>query len=87
MTTQPLAEPDKEELRRTLADVIDVEPADIGETTDFVDDLEVDSLLLLELVVVLEKKYGVKFSEDEMRTARTLRDAHALLVSKSAVSA
>lgn len=87
MTTQPPAEPDKEELRRTLADVIDVEPADIGETTDFVDDLEVDSLLLLELVVVLEKKYRVKFSEDEMRTARTLRDAHALLVSKSAVSA
>lgn len=87
MTTQPSAELDKEELRRTLADVIDVDPDDIGETTDFVDELEVDSLLLLELVVVLEKKYAVKFSEDEMRTARTLKDAHALLASKSAVSA
>ena len=87
MTTQPSAELDKEELRRTLADVIDVDPAEIGESTDFVNDLEVDSLLLLELVVVLEKKYQVKFSEDEMRTARTLREAYALLTSKSAVSA
>lgn len=87
MTSQPNETLDKEELRRTLADVIDVDASDIGETTDFVDELEVDSLLLLELVVVLEKRYQVKFTEQEMRTARTFRDAHALLEGKLAVSA
>lgn len=86
MTAQPIGDLSKEELRQTLAEVIDVDAEEIGESTDFVDELEVDSLLLLELVVVLEKKYQVKFSEQEMRTARTLRDAHALLESKLAVS-
>jgi acyl carrier protein len=77
--------PDKEELRQTLADVIDVPAADIADTTDFVDELEVDSLLVLELVVVLERKYQVRFTEQEMRTARTLRDAHDLLAGKLVV--
>ncbi|GGY31236.1 acyl carrier protein [Streptomyces anulatus] len=86
MTTQPMVELDKEELRTTLADVIDVAPAEIGDSTDFLDDLGVDSLLLLELVVVLEKRYRVKFSEQEMRTARTFRDAYALLGGKLVVS-
>jgi acyl carrier protein len=87
MTTQPIQKPDKEELRRTLAEVIDVDVTEIGEATDFVEELQVDSLLLLELVVVLEKKYQVKFTEQEMRVARTFRDAHALLERKLAVSA
>lgn len=78
---------DKEDLRRILAEVIDVDADEIGEDTDFVDELEVDSLLLLELVVVLEKRYEVKFSEQEMRGARTFRDAHALLKQKLVVSA
>jgi acyl carrier protein len=77
---------DKEEFRQTLADVIDVAAAEIGDYDDFIDELEVDSLLLLELVVVLEKRYQVKFTEQEMRTARTLTDAYALLVDKLVVS-
>jgi acyl carrier protein len=87
MTTQPVRTLDREDLRQTLADVIDVDAADIGDATDFMDELEVDSLLLLELVVVLEKKYQVKFTELEMREARTLQDAHGLLERKLAVSA
>lgn len=87
MTAQPIETLDKEELRRTLAEVIDVDAGDIGESTDFVDELEVDSLLLLELVVVLEKKYQVKFTEQEMRAARTFGHAHALLARKLAVPA
>ncbi|MFB7455040.1 acyl carrier protein [Streptomyces sp. NPDC056188] len=87
MTAQPFEKLDNEELRRTLADVIDVDATDIEEATDFVEELQVDSLLLLELVVVLEKKYQVKFTEQEMRTARTFSQARALLERKLAVSA
>lgn len=93
MTSQPIEKTeqrstlDREDLRRTLAEVIDVDVSEIGEETDFLDDLEVDSLLLLELVVVLEKKYGVKFTEQEMRAARTFHDAYALLKQKATVPA
>ncbi|AJE43583.1 MULTISPECIES: acyl carrier protein [Streptomyces] len=86
MTSQPIEKLNKEELRQTLADVIDVDATEIGEATDFVEELQVDSLLLLELVVVLEKKYQVKFTEQEMRTARTFHEALALLQRKLAVS-
>ncbi|MFR9673732.1 phosphopantetheine-binding protein [Streptomyces sp. TR02-1] len=87
MTSEPIATLDSEELRRVLADVIDVGPEEIGDDTDFVNDLEVDSLLLLELVVVLEKRYRVKFSEQEMRGARTFRHAQELLRGKLTVTA
>ncbi|GAB3484197.1 acyl carrier protein [Amycolatopsis cihanbeyliensis] len=73
---------DKEELRVTLADVIDVEPTQVSDDTDFIDHLQVDSLLALEVVVALEKKYRVKFTETEMRSVRTLRAAHGLLQGK-----
>lgn len=75
---------DREQLRDTIADVVDVDRARVSDHTDLVADLGVDSLMALEVVVVLEKKYQVKFTEDEMRAVTTLDGAHALLTSKTA---
>jgi len=81
--TQRLAKvPEKEELRTLLAEVIDVDVALIDDHTSFVEDLEVDSLIALELVVVLEKKFGVRFAEPEMRKVRTVQDTYDLLLAK-----
>ncbi|CAL9399709.1 acyl carrier protein [Streptomyces sp. Tu 3180] len=73
---------DKEELRRIVAQVLDVDVAEITDDAEFVDDLEVDSLLALEIVVVLEKKYGVKLPESELRQIVTLQSAYDLLAGK-----
>jgi acyl carrier protein len=75
---------EKEDLRVTLAGVIDVEPQQVADDTEFTTDLGVDSLMALEVVVVLERRYGVKFTEDEMRTVTTLDAAHQLLLAKTA---
>jgi len=75
---------DREQLRDTIADVVDVDRARVSDHTDLVADLGVDSLMALEVVVVLEKKYQVKFTEDEMRAVTTLNGAHDLLTSKTA---
>lgn len=73
---------DKEELRRTVAGVLDIEAVDLTDEANFMDDLEVDSLMALEVVVALEKKYGVKFTEAELRSVVSLQQAHDLLIHK-----
>jgi acyl carrier protein len=73
---------DKEELRSTVAEILDIEPAELTDDAHFMDDLEVDSLMALEVVVALEKKYGVKFTEPELRSVVSLQQAHDLLVQK-----
>lgn len=73
---------DKEELRSMVAQVLDVDVAEVTDDARFVDDLEVDSLLALEIVVVLEKKYGVRLPESELRQIVTLQSAYDLLTGK-----
>lgn len=73
---------DKEELRTLIADVVDVDAAKVGDDTDFVDDLEVDSLMALEVVVVLEKRYNVKLVESELKQVTCLANAYDLLSGK-----
>ncbi|RSS60893.1 acyl carrier protein [Streptomyces sp. WAC06614] len=70
---------DKEELRAVVAQVLDVDVAEVGDDVKFVDDLEVDSLMALEVVVVLEKKYGIKLAESELKHIVTLQSAYDLL--------
>jgi acyl carrier protein len=77
---------DTEELRAVVAGVLDVDVDEVGDDTDFVDDLEVDSLMALEVVVVLEKKYGVKLQESELKRITCLRNAHELLSAKLGAS-
>ncbi|WP_326767586.1 acyl carrier protein [Streptomyces sp. NBC_01591] len=73
---------DLEQLRALIAEVLDVEVADIGDDTDFIDDLEIDSLMALEVVVVLEKRYQVKLREEELKQVTCLRAAHGLIEQK-----
>ncbi|KJY31183.1 MULTISPECIES: acyl carrier protein [Streptomyces] len=71
-----------ENLRRTVADVLDVEETELTDEADFVNDLGVDSLMALEVMVVLEKKYGVKLGESELKEVTCLRKAYDLLDAK-----
>ncbi|MFE8010061.1 acyl carrier protein [Streptomyces sp. NPDC057418] len=76
MTIDAVAQLDRDELRTLLADTIDADVSEVGDDTDFVGQLGVDSLMALEIVVVLERKYGIKFAEQEMRSVRTLNSAY-----------
>ncbi|MEE1789334.1 acyl carrier protein [Streptomyces sp. BE308] len=76
MPIDAVARLDREELRALLAETIDTEVSEVGDDTDFVRTLGVDSLMALEVVVVLERTYAIKFTEDEMRSVRTLNSAH-----------
>ncbi|MET7383000.1 acyl carrier protein [Streptomyces sp. NPDC005526] len=73
---------DKEELRALVAQVLDVDVSEVTDDARFVDDLEVDSLMALEVVVILEKKYGIRLPESDLKQIVTLRSAYELLLGK-----
>lgn len=63
-----------------LADILEIEPSDINEGDSFADDLDADSLALIELVEIIEEEIGERFDgfriEDEaLQDLRTVRDA------------
>jgi acyl carrier protein len=59
-----------------------VEPADVTEEKSFAADLEVDSLLMVEVAVVLEDRFEVSLSQDELGGARLVSDMVTLLEKK-----
>lgn len=77
---------DKEDLRHTLAGVLRVDVEEVADETLFIEDLDVDSLLALEVAVVLERKYGVRMVESDLRKLTCLRAAHELMSAKLAVA-
>jgi acyl carrier protein len=62
-------------IRTHLADELEVDPASIGETTRFREDLDADSLDLYTLVQELEDSYGVKISDEEAARILTVGQA------------
>jgi acyl carrier protein len=58
-----------------LADELDLEPAQIGEGTQFKEDLEADSLDLYTLVQELEDTYGVQISDEQATEILTVGQA------------
>jgi acyl carrier protein len=64
-----------EGLAGILEEVAGVTPADVAEDKSFTDDLDVDSLSMVEVVVAAEEKFGVKIPDDEVQNLRTVGDA------------
>jgi acyl carrier protein len=62
-------------IREHLASELEVEPERIGEDTRFREDLEADSLDLVELVVELEDNYGVRIPDEEAARIVTVGQA------------
>ncbi|MFL6129648.1 MAG: phosphopantetheine-binding protein [Mycobacteriales bacterium] len=73
---------DVDDLRRTVAQILDVDPADVTDEARFVEDLGGSSLLALEVLVALEMKYGVTFTRAEAASLTSLPRTRELLAAK-----
>jgi acyl carrier protein len=65
-----------------LADELEVDPARITEQTSFKEDLDADSLDLVEVVLALEEKFGIEISDDQIAGVKTVGEAADLVISK-----
>lgn len=62
-------------LQKAAVDVLQVEADKVTETASFAEDLEADSLDLVELVMSLEDTLGITIEEDELAEVKTVGDA------------
>jgi acyl carrier protein len=62
-------------LAEILEEVAGVNPGDVKEGKSFTDDLDVDSLSMVEVVVAAEERFGVKIPDDQVQNLKTVGDA------------
>jgi acyl carrier protein len=67
-------------IRDRLADILEIEPGGIAESSSFTDDLDADSLALIELVEALEEELGersvgFRIDDEDLEDLKTVRDA------------
>ena len=74
-------------IRDQLADILEIDPATISESASFGDDLDADSLALIELVEALEEELGertvgFRIDDEDLEDLKTVRDAVDYVVAK-----
>ncbi|MBA2531183.1 MAG: acyl carrier protein [Nocardioidaceae bacterium] len=72
-----------EEIRSSLAEIVNevagIPVSDVQLDKSFTDDLDVDSLSMVEVVVAAEEKFDVKIPDDEVKNLKTVGDAVAFI--------
>jgi acyl carrier protein len=58
-----------------VSDKLDVDPADIQEDKDFVEDLKADSLAIVEVVLALEEQFEIEIPDEDTEKIKTVNDA------------
>ena len=74
----------EERVRKILADNLSVPEDDVTTDSRFQEDLDADSLDLVEAVLALEEEFGVSIPEEEMEGVKTVGEAVNLVAAKLA---
>lgn len=69
----------QDEIVSAIAEIIEevtgIEPSEVTLEKAFIDDLDIDSLSMVEIAVQLEDKYGVKVPDEDLAGLKTVGDA------------
>ena len=69
----------QQEILSGLAEIVNevagVPTDDVQMDKSFIDDLDIDSLSMVEVVVAAEERFGVKIPDDDVKGLRTVGDA------------
>ena len=74
-------------VRNSLSDILEIEADSISEGASFADDLDADSLALIELVEALEEELseravGFRIDDEDLEDLKTVRDAVDYVVAR-----
>lgn len=70
-------------IREVSVEVLSVEPDSVVERASFKDDLDADSLDLVELVMALEERFDVSIPEEELEGVTTVSHAIDLVLARA----
>jgi acyl carrier protein len=73
-------------IQGVAVEVLSVEPSQVTEEARFKEDLEADSLDLVELVMALEEGFDISVPEEDLEGVTTVGQAVDLVVAKVAAS-
>jgi len=78
-------------VRDRLSDILEIEPDQIREGDSFADDLDADSLALIELVEALEEQLadrtvGFRIEDEDLQDMKSVRDAIDYVYEKAGAS-
>jgi acyl carrier protein len=65
----------EDRLKKIIAEQLSVSEDEVTPDASFIEDLNADSLDLVELIMTLEEEFGVKISDEDAEKIRTVRDA------------
>jgi acyl carrier protein len=70
-----MAQSSEDRLKKIIADQLSVNEDDVVPEASFIEDLNADSLDLVELIMSLEEEFGVKISDEDAAKIQTVQDA------------
>jgi len=69
-----------QKVRDIIAESLGVKKNDVVGAASFIDDLNADSLDIVELVMTIEKEFDIEIPDDEAEKIRTVQDAVDFIV-------
>ena len=70
-----------QKVKDIIAESLGVKKTDVVPAASFIDDLNADSLDIVELVMTIEKEFDIEIPDDEAEKIRTVQDAVDYIVS------
>ncbi len=67
---------------KLVSEATKVETSNITADTSFIDDLNLDSLDMVELMMKMEDEFGIEIPEDDTEKLKTIKDVVAYLKTK-----
>jgi len=72
----------KKEIKKLISEITEIPQNELKEEADFTTDLGVDSMMALEIVAAIEKKYKIVVPEEEIPNIRSLNNIYEILKKK-----
>lgn len=61
-------------LGEIVEEIVGTEPSEVTPEKSFVDDLDIDSLSMVEIAVAAQDKFGVEIPDDQLKDLKTVQE-------------